>query len=91
MTRPVHLPTCRCGGTGLIETSWLIPSNGTAPAQAYRALNECPDGPPITADHWAEWQTRQIAGGHRTIRNGILNPDQAPAHIAAARAHLEDQ
>ena len=49
MTRPFHLPTCRCAGTGQHEGG-LCPGN---------------DGQPITDQEWADWRQRNYRAGYR--------------------------
>ena len=82
MTTP-HLPTCRCGGTGLYTWTATIRSHGTAPDRTFTRTANC-DQPAPTPDQWAAWQAGQQAAG-RINHQGYVNP--AP-HLARARAAL---
>lgn len=87
--RPIHLPSCRCGGSGLVQTETKVETTGSAPARTYTALGPCPDGPTITDDQWTAWQTRQLAAGRRTqTTGGVINRQAGLDAIAAARAAL---
>ncbi|MEM9134317.1 MAG: hypothetical protein AAGE88_18355 [Actinomycetota bacterium] len=88
MTRPVHLPSCDCGGSGLIRTETKVESTGSAAARTYSGLADCTHPTP-TAEQWTAWATRQLAAGRRTqTSGGVVNQADAAHHIAAARAGL---
>lgn len=88
MTAPVHLPSCRCGGAGVIEHVTTVESSGTAAARKYSSLADCP-GQMLTDDNWRSWQTGQLAAGKRTQTDGgVINRQAGLDGIAAARKHL---